>query len=873
MKKYSFLIKITSVILVLLIALSLYLFAFQLKKSKHLSNELFEFDYLYDDDDSGFVNANALSNKNKLVAFNSDYELYLDQTTSHFYVKNINTNEVVRSNPNIEDPKNPANNIKNRQFSTIEYRYFNKNGSISIGENYTKSISHPKNPEFGDGYRTFKIKEVENGFQIFYRITDLEIDYLYFPQYLEPELFEPILEDRNHPARRNLLNAYWDTIDKETGKYKARNYENMSGNVIERLYEIFYIDEVFGEYSRERSIEENALNGNFDITIKFGFDIAVQVLLEEEGIEIKVINNSIQEYSESKLADITLYPYFGAVIDYDVDTLEENKGYLVIPDGSGSILEFNNGKIAARQYSKRLYGNDMAVLPYEMAEEQEKILIPLYGSISENIGFAAIITEGDSLATLNANVSGINRNSYNRIYPNFKIREYEFSVIGSGWNTYRLNIWTKDRVKTDFTIKYKILNGDDNNYVGVAKAYQEYLIKEKGLKFNEEVNNKLVVELLGAFEKREFFLGIPYEPIRSLTTYQQATEIIDELNELGLDNIDIIYNGIINGGLDNNLETKVKFERKIGNKRKYEKFEKEMLERNISVFPVANFFSSAEFKRPFDGNRYSSKRIKGDTSILFEYNIPTRLPYSEQRLTSRKEQLVINPQYYEAIYGKFNKSYSFNNLLIENIGSSLAGNYKKKNVVYLNESLLYQENLLSIVAQNQSIVVSEPLGFSFPHLSLAIDLPLESTLYTVLDYRIPLVQLTLSGVVSYTHNSINLSSKRDLDYKFLKALENGASLKYTLSYESSLLLLDTKHNQYLSTEYTNWLETIKEQYIILKDNDLINARIIKHERIANNVFKTTYSNNVEIITNYNLTSVTVDGVEIGKIDFYIKGGN
>ena len=87
------------------------------------------------------------------------------------------------------------------------------------------------------------------------------------------------------------------------------------------------------------------------------------------------------------------------------------------------------------------------------------------------------------------------------------------------------------------------------------------------------------------------------------------------------------------------------------------------------------------------------------------------------------------------------------------------------------------------------------------------------------------------------------------------------------------MLLETGHNEYLSTKYTNWLETIQKQYQVLKANDLVNARIVSHERIASNVFKTTYSNNVEVITNYNLTSVTVEGVLIGGINYFIKGGD
>jgi len=176
------------------------------------------------------------------------------------------------------------------------------------------------------------------------------------------------------------------------------------------------------------------------------------------------------------------------------------------------------------------------------------------------------------------------------------------------------------------------------------------------------------------------------------------------------------------------------------------------------------------------------------------------------------------------------------------------------------------------MVQNQNLAVSEPLGFSYSYLTLATDLPLESTLYTVLDYQIPLVQLVLSGIVNYTHKSINLASSRDIDYQFLKALENGANLKYTLSYEDSIVLLETNYNEYMSTRYTNWLSTIKSQYDVIKNNNLDKAHLVDHKMIASKVFESTYNNGVVIITNYNLTKVIVDGNEIEAIDFFIIGG-
>ena len=187
-----------------------------------------DFPYSYEEAE-GFIDANFLTNENKLIASNNNYELYLDETTSHFYLKDLISGEEIHSNPDIDDPRDPGPAVTNRQNGTIEYRYFNKNGSQSaINQNYTNSIYNPETLHSEEGYRTYKIKEIEDGFQVFYRIKDLEIDYLYFPLYLEPDVFEPILADRDHPARKDLVNAYWDIIDNETGAYKARSYKSMS---------------------------------------------------------------------------------------------------------------------------------------------------------------------------------------------------------------------------------------------------------------------------------------------------------------------------------------------------------------------------------------------------------------------------------------------------------------------------------------------------------------------------------------------------------------------------------------------------------------------------------------------------------------------
>jgi len=813
----------------------------------------------------GFVDANELTDTNRLVAENANFALYINEINSYFKVLDKRTGEFWESNPTVKDPweldptKPITNSAIDKQKSTLEISYFNNAGSLTTINNYQFSISHPESILNDEGEKTFSIKYVENGVQVLYFIEDLEVDYLYFPKYMPKDEFEA-LEDFT------MLNTLAYTgFNHDLNAYEIVNYVGMSRLVKRRLYEVFYgkLD-----YTRERAIEENESFGYFEQFEKVFFEIGIEIKLNDKGIDTTIINESIVEPANVKLARISFLPLFGTAVSIEGGTPTE--GYIVLPDGSGAVMEFNNGKFYQNAYRKRLYGQDLSLLPYKMAEQQQKINIPLYGMVKENGGFAAIITQGDAMAAINADVSE-RIDSYNKAFVTFSLRESESVTIGSGFNRYGVDLWTKDMVKTDFTVKYIFLEGVNNNYVGIAKAYQSYLVEAYNLAASDQTTQTiLTTEFIGAYDRKEFFLGVPYHALESLTTFDQAKSIVKELNELGLSNMNVIYTGTMNGGLDSSIHTEADFERVLGGSKDLKSLYNYLSAEDIDLYNTIDLMTASDYNRLFDQYRYTASRIKGSLAYQFNYHYPTRLPYSETNYLHSGDDYVINPLYYQSLYDKFASDYDYEGISFLNMGSIIAGHYPKDNALYKQEAILLQESLLEQVEYN--VLLTNPLGYAIPFADYIVDLPTETTLYAILDYQIPLLQLVLSGIVDYSSNSINLSSDRSIQYQFLKLLETGSNVKYTLTYDSSQELLNTEYNYYMTTHYVNWLDQMNDQVTEMNQIGIHQGYLVSHERLANNVFEVTYSSGLRIAINYNLSNVMVEGQVVFGMDYLVLEG-
>ena len=146
---------------------------------------------------------------------------------------------------------------------------------------------------------------------------------------------------------------------------------------------------------------------------------------------------------------------------------------MVVPNGSGSIINFNNGKINAADYSQYIYNLDPLADSLTQTEYTEKARLGLFGICKEDSSILVTIEDGASLANITAGVSG-KFSVYNYVYPSFMLRVYDIlSIFGSTGSSADLPIVVKDIYDCNLSVKYTFLTDEYSGYSGIANYYRQ----------------------------------------------------------------------------------------------------------------------------------------------------------------------------------------------------------------------------------------------------------------------------------------------------------------------------------------------------------------------------------------------------------------
>lgn len=593
-----------------------------------------------------------------------------------------------------------------------------------------------------------------------------------------------------------------------------------------------------------------------------GFIIPLVYQLTESGFTAKVLFNDIVDTKDIRVHKIAVLPYFGAA-----GSTEE--GYMLIPDGSGALIDFNNPYLDNFPYKKAFYGGDKSITPNVSTAFDRNLMLPVYGMKNGDNAFIATITSGAEAASLYACVSRIQCN-YNRIYTEAVFRTYDtVNLKDSIGKPVYAKYSALDSVKlSEYAVSYSLLSGKKANYVGMADVVRDHLI-DSGLKKNDNGNAELFVDFYGATLKEKAFLGIRYTGVEKLTTFSQAKTIMKFLKKAGVNDLSVGYRKFSDSELKNKISSKVLPHCKLGGKKAYNDLISYAANNNIKVYPYADFIT---FQK--NGNGYSSF---SDVILGLELSMIKRYPYKindgHPDNTKAPNYLVSADRYPKAQKQILNtlKKYNSAGVLFDESVNFLYNDFASKGYQCDRTVTAMQKVYESIAKQGQKMLMSSPNAYALKFADSLTDIPMTSSQYTFFECDVPFLQIVLKGQVKYSSEALNIEGLSDST--LLQLIETGSQPKFSMIYVEGKYLLGTDLTNLYGATYKACLSAAITYYkeietLCKKTGD---SKIIDHTRL-NDVVTVTYENGVKVFINYNKTDQNAaDGKIVPGLGYRIEG--
>lgn len=854
------------------------------------------------------------------VAENDGYEFWLHMGLTTFKVYDKVNDTYWYSNPETYDTGK-----EDAQKDVLKI-WYSKTGSNSVNfgtYNYSTSTSFrgstkDVNPNFAVKVITEKVdgKDVST-IQVWYRLEERGVNWTYFPKYVSKATYDALVEEN---ARLVAEGAQYDdngtmkpVTDIKTAKFDEKkdtltmlervftnpsahyklitkdsvlnqfgeDYYEYNGN-LEKINEIglnhlymlythcgFTLDKLEEENTYFQTISDEkglGLTVSSATHSNASFTVAVQYQLTEDGLNVTIPGNSISENGENLVVYIDLLEYFTAAPNTE-------DGYTIIPDGSGAVLNHNNGKISNLPYNKRLYTTDLSMAEEVMKASTEDIMLPMYAVVNTTSQKAVIadVIDGAAQMELYADISGRGNETHNRNY--FRVHYHESQVVKVSSVMQPIDKYNNLFMNNDISIDFRFYGADvvKDGYSGIAHAYRDLLVKRYNMEDKKDTTDDLVIDIdvLGSYNFKNNVFGIVYNDKETLTTYEELQKMITDIESKQFKNINIFYKGWRNTTLVNTSFKNIKAYSALGKLSKLAEIE-DM--EGVNVYPYINFGQINKYQESFGSYHYNTRNVIGEIITIYPYDL-------QSNVWNKKAQKIniLSPRYYEAFAQSLADSFAgvfkigkknevLTNISLDSLGSVLTGDYQKNQEMFKINAVYEQIKALEVIknAGITNINLYKPYDYAFPYVSNAKEIPYESTHYEILNYSIPFYQLVVNGLFDYSGESINANSEEGVKYHILRMLETGSNASFTFTYKGSEVLLKTDYNQYYYTEYSLWLEEVAKVYNEISATGISGLRLVKHEFIKEGVTLVTYASEdgakqVQILIN-NTFSEYVDTV-------------
>ncbi len=792
----------------------------------------------------------------ELVCENENLKLYTNTQTAEIAVYDKRNGKTVYSNPQDAEEDAIANQVhKNYLKSQLVIDYFNSSRTSSTYDSYSMGVANGQ----------VEAQAIDNGIRYVYEIGDTSSPTGIVPIYITQERLDEYASKLEEKDANRLKGNYVESSIGD-GWMELMEGSRKGAGTLRRitalLEEAGYTVEDY-----EKDMSDSGVEGAVNVSFK----IALEYRLEDDNLVVTLPTDSIEERGGGYIYRVQLLRYMGAAGD-------EEEGYILVPNGSGSLIHFNNGKTTSEDYNQFIYGIDPLAMDYTVLDIGEDIRMALYGISRPDSGVLVTIEDGQSLASITASVAG-KVNEYNYVYPTFALRGSDrLSMFGTTGNEAELPILETNYYKADCTVRYTFLTEENASYSGMANYYRNRLLTEGKLSLNGESGDiPFYYDVVGGVKLTNYFLGTQYLSVEPLTTFDEAGKISDDLAANGISNQVMNFQGWSNGGYYHDVPDKVKVIGKLGGKRGLQALYNVVAENGGRLYTDTAFQKVTYISKRYKYNYETSRYYGGGYIASFGQLNPISLRQTSSLTYEETLYDLISPKFLVRYVDEFvdeMERIDHVGISLRDLGNTLHSDKKRTEVIDRNQSMhIIEAQFAKIDELNRNVMVSGGNDYTLPYVEDIINAPINHNDYFIVDEEVPFYEMLIHGSVNYAGYVINLSDTYDRADIVLGLIETGASPHFAFTWEESSTMKYSGLNSYYATTYANWKDDAVTIYQEVNEalKYVSGETITGHEIYDNGVRKVVYSNGVTYYINASNVDAEADGKMIPARSYEMEG--
>lgn len=681
-----------------------------------------------------------------------------------------------------------------------------------------------------------------------------------------PEAYELVGENASFQLYANRASLAFKVVDRRSGYVWHSNLdEKIDGDRLNKTWTAFASSGISIDYLDEKAASErlsitnsepviqfNPTGQGFEATVNFpdpSITLLLRVMLEDTGVSVEIPFDSISEADPAyKLGQLYVYPFLGYTRG------ATTPGYMFIPDGSGSLIRFAETTKATNMYYGRYYGADLGMLaemPYDPTVNRAmRISVPVYGLVhgeKEN-GYIAIVEKGASYGEIQAHPAGIITN-FNFIYNMFVYNQSYFQAT----NRSGAGVTTLQQKTNAFDVKihYRFLTGENSDYVGMARSYQQYLVERGQLKKVADDGNDIGIKLefLGGEKEKVLF----WWRLIPMTTVEQMAAILDALE---VKNPDVVYYGWQPLGASSMPPKSLKIDGGLGSldqlRELVDKVQSEGGNFALYLNPQAALYQESGYSPRYDlAMAITNVNMIGYNRSTVNYFL------NDEAVNQRFSNLNAD------VTSRLNAG-----LALDGIGTTLYSDFKSGNFLTREEAIGRYRALMGANPGRKAFYL--PNDYMFGSMDAYYDMPLSNNGYIYTNEAVPFLQIALSGYIPYFGPAMNFSSDPQTD--LLRHVDYGVYPSFFLTQEVTGKIINTHSSWLYTSSYQQWGGEINQTYQWL--NALLgpvkSQSIIAREMLADGVVAVTYENGKQILVNYTDRPFNAGGTVVNAKDAIIR---